>query len=145
MKGRSARHTAMDLLARRDHSRKQLQQKLASRGFDLEEVETVLDGLQRDRLLDDERYAEAYIRQRVERGYGPLRIRHELLEQGIESEPISRLMASYSEQWPEVMRQQRCKKFGASLPEDARERMKQARFLQNRGFSPESVMRLFRR
>ena len=135
----------MDLLARRDHSRKQLQQKLASRGFGLEEVETVLDGLQHDRLLDDERYAEAYIRHRVERGYGPLRIRHELLELGIESEPISRLMASYSEQWPEVMRQQRCKKFGESLPEDQRARMKQARFLQNRGFSPESVMRLFRR
>ena len=135
----------MDLLARRDHSRRQLQQKLDSRGFDPQEIEAALDGLQRDRLLDDERYADGYIRHRADRGYGPLRIRHELGEQGIDSEVVSRLMAGYTEQWPELMRQQRCKKFGESLPEDQRARMKQARFLQNRGFSPESVMRLFRR
>jgi regulatory protein len=141
----SARNIAMDLLARRDHSRKQLREKLRKRGFDSAEIEAALDGLQRDRLLDEQRFADSYMYQRVNKGFGPLRIRQELRERGVSSEVITALLEVYSNEWHESMRQQRAKKFGAELPEDQRERMKQARFLQNRGFSPESVMRLFRR
>jgi regulatory protein len=49
-----------------------------------------------------------------------------------------------ADEWDDLMRQQRARKYGAAIPQDYSARMKQARFLQNRGFSPESVMRLFR-
>jgi SOS response regulatory protein OraA/RecX len=47
-------------------------------------------------------------------------------------------------EWDDMMREQRARKYGETIPAGYSERMKQARFLQNRGFSPESVMRLFR-
>ena len=144
MASRSARHTAMDLLAYREHSRKQLADKLGQRGFDADDIESTLDALQTENLLNDERFAESYLHQRMLKGFGPLRIRHELSEKGISDEIIRLQLECQVDAWSELMQQQREKKFGPLIPQDYREKMKQARFLQNRGFSPESVMRLFR-
>ena len=142
---RSARNTAMDLLSRREHIRQQLADKLRQRGFDDEEVGSALSQLESEGLLNDARFTESYLHQRMLKGFGPLRIRHELSEKGVRAELIDLQMEALSDQWSELMREQREKKFGAEIPEDYREKMKQARFLQNRGFSPESVMRLVRR
>ncbi len=142
---RSVRNTAMDLLSRREHSRRELDAKLGQRGFDQQEIDKALVELQTENLLNDDRFAESYIYQRMQKGFGPFRIRHELSEKGIPAEIIDQQMENCSDQWPELMREQRVKKYGPELPLDYREMMKQARFLQNRGFSPESVMRLFRR
>jgi regulatory protein len=53
-------------------------------------------------------------------------------------------LSSLDVDWESSMAGERSKKFGNSIPVDYKEKMKQARFLQNRGFSPGSVMRLFR-
>ena len=58
MTQRSARNTAMDLLSRREHSRRQLFDKLKQRGFEHEDIESALDLLQAENLLNDERFAE---------------------------------------------------------------------------------------
>ena len=134
----------MDLLAHREHSRKQLADKLAQRGFERDDIDCALDELQADNLLNDERFAESYLQQRMQKGFGPLRIRHELRDRGISDDIIRQQMEIHADQWSGLMQQQRVKKFGPLIPEDYPEKMKQARFLQNRGFSPESVMRLFR-
>ncbi len=134
----------MDLLAYREHSRKQLADKLAQRGYATDDIEATLESLQADNLLNDERFAESYLHQRMRKGFGPLRIRHELSEKGIGDDIIRLQMEGHADAWLELMQQQREKTFGPLIPEDYREKMKQARFLQNRGFSPESVMRLFR-
>ena len=143
--GHSARNTAMDLLSRRDHSRKQLSDKLQQRGFEADEIAVALDKLQQEHLLNDARFCESYLHQRVQRGYGPLRIRQELAQRGVSAEVIALCMESSEDGWVECMQIQREKKFGKDMPEDYKEMTKQARFLQNRGFSPEAVMRLFRR
>ena len=142
---RSVRNVAMDLLSRRDHSHKELFAKLSLRGFESNEISVALDKLQLENLLNDERFSESYIRYRVKKGFGPLRIQNELVEKGIEYELIQAYLGEYESQWFGLMQQQRQKKFGACIPDDYKEKMKQARFLQNKGFSPESVMRLFRR
>jgi regulatory protein len=141
---RSARNTAMDLLSRREHSRNELVQKLKQREFDIDEIEQALAQLQKENLQSDERYAESYVYQRVQKGFGPLRIEHELSQRGVSDALISQVMSGYSGGWSERMQEQRIKKFGVNIPQEYAEKMKQARFLQNRGFSPESVMRLFR-
>ena len=140
----SARNKAMDLLARREHSEQEIRHKLRSRDFDDDAIEIAIEGLKSDRLLSDERFTEAYVSQRFDAGYGPLKIRYELQQKGVDSALVDACLAPLAEEWQHSMRQQRARRFGADLPEDYRERMKQARFLQNRGFSPESVMRLFR-
>ncbi len=134
----------MDLLSRREHSIKELFDKLRLRHFDPAEIEQTLAKLVAENLLNDERFTESYLHSRVQKGFGPLRIQNELSEKGVASELIQIQLEVYAFSWPELMKQQRIKKFGSEIPEDYKEKMKQARFLQNRGFSSESVMRLFR-
>ena len=140
----SARNKAMDFLARREHSEQEIRHKLRSREFDEDAIESAIDGLKEDGLLSDQRFTEAYVYQRFNAGYGPLKIRYELQQKGVDSSLVDACLMPLDDDWQQSMQQQRARKFGAVLPEDYRERMKQARFLQNRGFSPESVMRLFR-
>ena len=134
----------MDLLARREHSALELRRKLISREFDETTVDQVLTRLQQDRLQCDARFTESYVHHRVNAGVGPLKIRYELLQKGVRDDLIEQYLESRGEQWDAMMAQQRVRKFGETIPQDLKARMKQARFLQNRGFSPDSVMRLFR-
>ena len=134
----------MDLLSRREHSYKELFDKLKLRDFDTNDISHALDKLKSENLLNDERFTGSYVHYRVQKGFGPLRIKNELSDKGVDSELIQNQMAEYEAVWFEMMVKQRNKKFGEKIPSDYKEKMKQARFLQNRGFAAESVMRLFR-
>jgi len=138
------RKKAMDLLARREHSEQELRQKLRSREYEADAIDEVLQELISDRLQSDERFTEAYVNHRFNAGVGPLKIRYELRQKGIADLLADEFLDLLSERWDQLMVQQRVRKYGEVIPADYAERMKQARFLQNRGFSPESVMRLFR-
>ena len=138
------RKKAMDLLARREHSEQELYQKLKSRDYDPQTIEAVLQELKQDNLLSDPRFTEAYVNHRVNAGVGPLKIRFELRQRGITDSLADEFLEPLSDCWDHLMTQQRVRKFGKTILADYAKRMKQARFLQNRGFSPESVMRLFR-
>lgn len=138
------RKKAMDLLARREHSEQELRQKLKSREFDVDDIDSALHALQQDGLLSDVRFTESYVNHRFNAGVGPLKIRFELRQKGVSESLVEEFLEPFSGRWDEMMRQQRRRKYGEVIPGDYAERMKQARFLQNRGFSPESVMRLFR-
>ncbi len=140
----SIRNKAMDLLARREHSAQELRQKLKTREYDVDAIDEVLQALKEDRLQSDERFTESYVNHRFNAGVGPLKIRYELRQKGVSDGLVDVFLEPLSDQWDELMTRQRIRKYGASIPNDYAERMKQARFLQNRGFSPESVMRLFR-
>ncbi|MCP4392304.1 MAG: regulatory protein RecX [Gammaproteobacteria bacterium] len=135
---------AMDLLARREHSEQELRQKLKIRDFDVDDIDVALHSLRQDGLLSDERFTESYVNHRFNAGVGPLKIRFELRQKGIVESLIDEFLEPFSDRWDELMQQQRVRKYGEVIPADYAECMKQARFLQNRGFSPESVMRLFR-
>ena len=123
----------MDLLARREHARLELRRKLMQRDFPADEVDAALDRLEADGLLSDERFAEVFVRQRAGRGYGPLRIRQELRERGVDDGVIAAALAPWAEQWLAVAARQHEKHFGRQ-PEDAKERARQQRHLQSRGF-----------
>lgn len=129
----SCLQTSVGLLARREHSRLELQRKLALRGFASDEIDSVLDELEGGNLLSDERYAEAFTRQRVMNGNGPIKIRHELKERGVSGDLIAKALESWREQWVEVATKQHEKRFG-KMPEDVKERARQTRYLQGRGF-----------
>ncbi len=140
----SARNKAMDLLARREHSAHELHQKLKLREFDQVEIELALEGLQQDNLQSDSRFTESYINHRINAGLGPIKIALELGRRGVDGELVNEHMLALSADWNGLLERQRLKKYGQEIPTDYSQKMKQARFLQNRGFSPESVMRLFR-
>ena len=140
----SIRNTAMNLLARREHSASELLQKLKQRDHDADEILLVIEQLQVDNLQSDERFAESFINQRVNAGYGPIKIRHELRQKGVDEILVDGFLEAFAGEWFDRLVQLRSRKYGEEIPADYAQKMKQARFLQNRGFSPESVMRLFR-
>ena len=142
--GRSLRHVAMDYLARREHTASELRYKLKGRAQDEDEIEVVISRLQQEKLQSDERFTEAFVNQRFRSGVGPVKIRYELRQKGVDDGLIDEFLEPLGEEWEALMCSERVRKFGDAIPEDYSARMKQARFLQNRGFSPEAVMRLFR-
>ena len=129
----------MDLLARRDHSRLELDRKLTSRGFERAIVEHVLEDLIRDRLLEEDRFVESFIRGRVRKGQGPVRIRGELAQRGIADASASTALDEADCDWTALAAEVRTKRFGAEAPVDFKERARQAKFLQYRGFETEQI------
>ena len=79
-----------------------------------------------------------------ERQTRPVKIRHELRQKGVDDILVDGFLEAFAHEWLERLVQLRSRKYGEEIPADYAQKMKQARFLQNRGFSPESVMRLFR-
>jgi regulatory protein len=134
----------MDYLARREHSEQELARKLATRGYDANTVAETLSALVADRLLSNARFAEAFAHARVQRGSGPQKIRAELRERGISDELIDNCLESFADTWHELAREVREKRFGQRQPADFRERSRQMRFLQQRGFSAGQIAGAFR-
>jgi len=135
------RRTAMDLLARREHARHELAAKLRSRGMPGDLVEPVLEDLVRENLLSDARFAEAFVAARVGRGQGPVRIRMELEQKRVASAAIEEALENAAPDWGELAAAARRKRFGPGPPANFRERARQARFLQYRGFASEHITR----
>lgn len=132
--GKSVRHRAMDLLARREHSRLELKRKLLTKGFEADAIEACIEELVADGLLSDIRFAEAYINHRSQRGFGPHRIRQELRERGVIDTHINLALEEATIDWDGLAEQCRQKKFGVAQPDDYDESARQRRFLQYRGF-----------
>lgn len=136
-----ARAAALRLLARREHSRQELALKLRQRRVPADIIERVLDDYEHEGWLSDERFAGVYGRQRRDLGYGPVRIRSELHQRGVQLWPAELAEMSDSD-WCELAIRAREKRFGlASLEDDWPEKARQARFLSQRGFSGEQVER----
>ncbi len=145
-RGRSARHVAMDVLAYRDHSRLELEEKLTKKLSDkIEDGEIaprmfeVLSELTEDGLLDEARYAESFVNGRVRKGQGPVRIRRDLNQKGLSGELLQQAFDATDVNWRQRASEVRRKKFGSEAPQDYKERARQARFLQYRGFSSEQI------
>ena len=101
----------------------------------------VLDDLAAQGLQSDERFAEAYVNQRVERGYGPLHIRAELRERGIDGALAARWLDDVDRPWGEILGQVLAGRFGAAPAADRKEVARRARYLERRGFPADLIRR----
>ena len=136
---RSVREAAMDYLSRREHSTHELTQKLLTKEYEPEEVHAALDKLSSDGLLSDERFVEAFVYSRMQRGSGPFKIHAELRQKGVSDAMIAQFLDERDSAWLNIAQDVRVKKFGPGLPSDIKEKVRQARFLQQRGFSHEQT------
>ena len=128
----------MRLLATREHTRAELVRKLGSR-FPAALLESVLEGLAERNLQSDVRYAEQYVAMRIRKGYGPVRIRNELRERGVNATLIATTLEEAGADWFELMREAHDRKYGRGLPSDRKEQARRARFLEYRGFSSDQI------
>jgi regulatory protein len=132
---------ALQLLTRRDHSRAELKAKLAGEAGSAEEVDVVLDMLQEQHLISDQRYASQRVIARACR-YGDARLKQELRQRGVNDEDIAAALPEGGDE-TERCRAVWSRKFGQA-PQSAEERGKQMRFLQYRGFSGDAIRRVLR-
>jgi regulatory protein len=136
---RTVRTAAYALLAGRDFSRHELATRLLRRGYPPELVTAAVAAVVQEGLLREERFAAQFVSQQSGRGRGPVRIRMGLREKGVDAETVDQAFDTTETDWIRAAREARRRKFGPDLPADARERAKQARFLQYRGFSSDQI------
>jgi len=136
---RSIREAAMDYLSRREHASYEFFQKLLAKGYESDDVSAALERLTDQDLLSDSRFTEAFINQRINRGSGPLKIRAELRQKGISDAMIGTFLNERDVIWQETALAVRVRKYGSEEPSDLKERARQTRFLQSRGFSSEQI------
>lgn len=134
-----ARAVALRLLARREHSRLELDLKLRQRRFESGIIARVLDEYEVNNWLNDERFADVFAHQRFDLGYGPLKILAELQQRGIKRPP-QWLTGMTDRQWIENAIRVRDRRFGLSdIRQDWNEKGRQGRFLSRRGYASDQV------
>ena len=133
----SLRDRALKALARREHTRQELQAKLRPFAEDPNELEPLLDDLEKRGWLSEARFVEQLTTVRRRR-FGVARILHELREKGVSETALATAQSQLKDGEVDAARAVWKKKFG-SLPTTLEERAKQSRFLAGRGFSAEVV------
>ena len=128
----------IELLARREHSARELKSKLVRRGIEKEEVDSVLSQLQSKDFQNDARFGEMLVRTRIESGYGPRWIIAELKTHGISEAKSRELIDAAEPDWPSIVRNQLRRRYGKPAANLA-ERVKRANFLLRRGFDAATV------
>lgn len=155
---------ALRVLAAREHGRQELRKKLLippvprrqKYGTDKKPerpkadppeeamLDDVLDALEREGYLSDVRFTESFINQRARRGHGPIRIKYDLQQKAVAGELISDAFEAAEIDWFEVAVDVRNRKFGENLPTDFKEKARQMRFLQSRGFEMQHIQHALR-
>lgn len=139
---RSAYDKALGLLARREHSRRELKTKLRQGGYEGEETGAALDRLGEQKYQDDDRFAEVLLRNRIAQGYGPMRLRVELKSHGLADARIRELLDAAEVDWDASAATQLRRRYGGAGTTDPVERTRRAQFLLRRGFPAATVRRV---
>jgi regulatory protein len=136
----SLKGRALRLLSQREHSRAELERKLAPHEEVPGELAKALDELQARDFINDGRAIESVVHRRAGK-LGAARVRQELAAKGLSGEAVAQAMEGLRD--TELSRAQEVwrKKFGQA-PADAHERARQMRFLITRGFAAEVVRRV---
>ena len=133
---------ALDIISRREHSQKELSDKLIKKFNIPELVDSVIHNLLEKNLINDCRYSEAYVVARKRKGFGPKKIGYELVSRGVNENTASEVIDAEGG-WNEAALKAFNKKFKAGIGEDFKEQNKQKVFLQNRGFSFQEIDSVF--
>ena len=138
----SLKAQAVRLLARREYARADLEQRLVAHGASRDDVTAVLDELSAQGLLSNERFAQALVAQKAG-SYSRRSIRGELKRKGVSGETIDGALDDASIDDDAALLALWQRRFGAA-PANDREKARQVRFLQSRGFELSAILKLLR-
>lgn len=138
----SLKAQAMRFLARREHTRVELRRKLSARAQEGDDVESLLDELARKGWLSDARFAEQAIRAKARR-FGPIKLAHFLKGKGVGEEAIAAGLRGAGADGVSSLEVVWRSRFRAS-PADEREKLRQVRFLQGRGFAVDDIFKFLK-
>lgn len=133
------RVSAQSMLAKREHSKRELLRKLTQKGFQAAMAEQVIASLQQENLQSDARFCEMLIRSRISKGYGRQRILMEIREHQIAADTVDDAMQQCETDWFALCSEVFSRKFRGKTATDWKARQKQMRYLLNRGFSQDEI------
>jgi regulatory protein len=137
------RNSALGSVGMREHSVAELRQKLEQKFEHSELILAALDWLLELGYLNDSRFAEIFVRASITKGRGPVRIRQELQQKGVAQKYIFQGIDEVDVDWQQQAAAVLARKF-RSQPADQKERAKQMRFLQSRGYCADHIYPLFK-
>lgn len=126
------RGIAFAMLARREHSQKEMRTKLISYGADKADVDALLSELSERNYQSDERMGGVLFRESLRKGQGKRRLQHTLKKHNISQDMLEEELAEVN--WLAEAVKLRCKRFGDDVPTEQKQKARQLRFLQYRGF-----------
>jgi regulatory protein len=127
------------MLARREHSYKEIAQKLKQKGIESAAFTPILDEFRDADIQSDARFAESRTRALYLKGKGPRTIKLDLQQYGIDEYCVEQAFDEISPDWFESAKAVKIKKFGEFYESDYTLRLKQKQFLQYRGFYQEHI------
>ena len=130
---------AVRLLARREHGTQELITKLVQKGYNKTESTDIVHKCQELGLQSDKRFCESLLRRRIQQGYGPIRISHELKLKNIENHLIEEIISTQNEHWYNYALLAWQKKFSDVTDNSLKSIQKQKYFLQYRGFTHDII------
>lgn len=135
---------AVYLLSMREHGSKELKRKLREKFPETENRPSLVDFViltcQKNGWLSDDRFIEVSVRQGMEKGHGPYKIRQTLQQRTDASDLIEQYLALEDSDWVDIAQEALEKKFGdAFKPKEMKEQARRMRFLQGRGFSQSQI------
>ncbi|XOV81409.1 MAG: regulatory protein RecX [Aestuariibacter sp.] len=133
------RVSVQSMLAKREHSKRELLRKLTQKGFEQALITDVVAELQAENLQSDARFCEMLIRSRCGKGYGRNRIKMELAEHQIADDIAKQALLHCEVDWFALCAEVFAKKFKGQVATDWKARQKQMRYLTYRGFSQEEI------
>jgi regulatory protein len=134
----AAVHKALQLSARRDHARYEMDLKLRQRGFPDSIINRVLEKLQRIGIIDDRRFAESWLYSRMQRkNEGPHKMKAALLKKGVDTHIVEDVIQSHFT--PERIEESLAAATEKAIIRSGGDQGKFIRMLQNRGFSWELI------
>ncbi len=134
-----ARASALASLCMREHSIKELVDKLTRKEYQHDSIEIVIEECLKDNYLDDKRFAEIFWRSRARKGFGPNKISMELKLKGISHSMIEETSQQEDLDFQQVIKDIYMKKYKGAIINDFKDKMKRQNYLYQRGFDSELI------
>ncbi len=148
--------SACRMLAIREHSEKQIRQKLSAKGFSSQILDPCINYLIKENWLSESRFCAQYIASKADKGQGEFRIVSELKKLGLDQMLIDKALDDEAIDWQECCERALAKKLGSSgirekevamseittelsHPLPLNKRIKIEKFLRYRGFSNQQI------
>ena len=138
-----AYNKSLDYLSYREHSELELSNKLIKKGFESSLAHKVIDRLVAKNLVNNARFADAYVNARKRKGFGPKKIFFELKQRGIQENISDKALFNDSNDWQTLAINVFSKKFTNGVSSDLKEKSKQQNFMIGRGFRFQEIESIF--
>ena len=132
-------HKAVHILSMREHSKLELFVKLNNKEANVDVVDKVMRFLSENDYVSDTRFTETFVRAKANKGQGPIKIRAQLKQKGVDEHTIQNHLDEQSDRWFDIAQAEYDKKYCELLVTDYNSWTKRARFLQGRGFTMDHI------